>query len=109
MKKLMLTTNQRLQLEALLGAQRGTTRDLWALFDLREKLKFSKEERMRYIRSLPDGRALLDEAALEAGPSIEIELEKEEARRLMEVLQTWPNFTVADLDWLRCVRDQLAA
>jgi hypothetical protein len=104
-----LTALQRLQLEGLLSVQKGNLGDLEVLADIRRKIRLPAEDRDHCIKSLPDGRVLIDLPALEQVPALEVELEKEERRRLLDLLTKWDQFTTADVEWLLPVRKQLAA
>jgi hypothetical protein len=98
--KVTLTMMQRLALETLVAAQRGTMADLFVLYDIREKVKVPPEQREEYVKVLPNGTVLADQKAIEAAPTLDVEFEKEEARRVARLLQTWDRFTPEDFVWL---------
>jgi hypothetical protein len=97
---LALSLRQRLALEAVLGAQRGTVEQLLTFGDILRKIRVSDEDRERCVRPLPDGRAIVDLEATKRAPEIEVDLEKEEVRKLLKVLTSWEGFGPADLEWL---------
>lgn len=103
-----MTAVQRLQVDCLLMAQRGTLGDLVVLGAIREKVAFTTAVREKYL-VVKDGLLTIDMAALVGVPSEVFGLENEEARRLLEVLDKWPTFSVADFEWLTPLRRDLTA
>lgn len=95
-----LSMMQRLNLDALLSVQRGSLDDLFTLHDIREKIKVPRGLREEYVKSLPDGRVLIDEQAVELAGAVEFDFEKDEVRRLSKLLKEWSNFTEGDLGWV---------
>jgi hypothetical protein len=106
---IQITVNmmQRLNLDALLSIQRGGLEDLFTLHDIREKVRVPQELRDSYVKMLPDGRAMLDEKAVELAESMEVELEKDEVRRLLKLFKEWANFTEGDVAWVGPLKKQL--
>ena len=107
MTKVKLTMMQRLNLDALLSVQRGCVDDLFTLHDIRQKIKLPKGLRDEYVKTLPDGRVLMDEQAVELAEPADYDLEKDEVRKLQKLLKEWPQFTETDLDWLIPLRREL--
>jgi len=107
MAKLTLTMLQRLSLEALLSVQRGSLDDLFTLHDIREKIRVPRALREEYVKTLPDGRVLVDEPAVELAAPADYDFEKEEIRRLMRLLKEWTNFSEGDLVWIVPLKRQL--
>ena len=107
MAKLTLTMLQRLSLEALLSVQRGSLDDLFTLHDIREKIRVPRAVREEYVKTLPDGRVLVDEQAVELAAPTDYDFEKEEIRRLMRLLKEWTNFSEGDLVWIVPLKRQL--
>jgi hypothetical protein len=107
--KITLTMIQRLNLDALLSVQQGSLDDLFTLHDVREKIRIPKNLREQYLRTLPDGRVLIDEQAVALAESVEYEFEKEEVRRIQKLLKEWQRFSEGDLDWVIPLKRQLDA
>lgn len=107
MAKLTLTMMQRLNLDALLSVQRGSLDDLFTLHDIREKIKVPKALRDEYLKTLPDGRVLVDEGAVTIAESVDYEFEKEEVRRVQKLLKEWQQFSESDLSWVVPLKKQL--
>jgi hypothetical protein len=107
MAKLTLTMMQRLSLDALLSVQRGSLDDLFTLHDIREKIKVPKALRDEYLKTLPDGRVLVDEDAVTLAESVDYEFEKEEIRRVQKLLKEWQQFSEGDLGWVLPLKRQL--
>jgi len=101
------TLIQRLSLEALLGQQRGSVADLITLFDITNKLKV--EAREAYVKELPDGRVLVDNEAISKTPPVQIELEKAERRKLLDIIKGHNTFGPSDLAWVLPLKKQLEA
>jgi hypothetical protein len=108
-KSVTLTAIARIQLDGLLSAQKGTLGELELYSDVREKVRFPVDERRLYVKDLPDGMAIIDTSKLIGISDLTVELENEEHRKLLQLLETWPNFGTADIEWLRPLRAQLKA
>lgn len=107
MSDITFTMMQRLQLDGLLGIQRGTLDDIEVFSDIREKIKVSEDARAELVRELPDGRLLIDLPAVAKQESTVVTLEKEERRRLLNLLKTTNTFTTQDIEWVRPLCKQL--
>jgi hypothetical protein len=101
--KLMLDHTQRLNLHALLGAQRadvGSIRAIWAIQD-RIALDSDEEKALELKREIVDGRErVLWNPALSL-PAKEYEFTTAEIARIKAALQMWDSYGVgADRHWL---------
>ena len=105
MATLEFNIRQRIFLEILLGQQRGSVSDIEVFFDIRNKLKVNNRE--EYLRSLPTGEVIIDEVAANNAGSEKIQLEKEERKKLQELITTHNQFTPNDLDWVLPLKKQL--
>lgn len=105
MATLEFSIRQRIFLEILLGQQRGSVSDIEVFFDIRNKLKV--ENRDEYLRSLPSGEIIIDEATANSAGVEKIELEKEERKKLHELINTHKQFTPNDLEWVLPLKKQL--
>lgn len=105
MATLEFNIRQRIFLEILLGQQRGSVSDIEVFFDIRNKLKVDNRE--EYLRSLPTGEVIIDEVAVHNAGSEKIQLEKEERKKLQELITTHKQFTPNDLDWVLPLKKQL--
>lgn len=105
MAALEFTIRQRIFLEILLGQQRGSVSDIEVFFDIRNKLKV--ENRDEYLRALPTGEVIIDEVAANSSGVEKIELEKEERKKLYELISTHKQFSPNDLEWVLPLKKQL--
>jgi len=105
MATLEFSIRQRIFLEILLGQQRGSVSDIEVFFDLRNKIKVDNKE--EYLRSLPSGELIIDEVAANKAGSEKIELEKEERKKLHELIATHKQFSPSDLEWVLPLKKQL--
>lgn len=105
MATLEFSIRQRIFLEILLGQQRGSVSDIEVFFDLRNKIKIDNKE--EYLRSLPSGELIIDEVAANKAGSEKIELEKEERKKLHELITTHKQFSPSDLEWVLPLKRQL--
>ena len=105
MATLELNIRQRIFLDALIGQQRGSVSDIEVFFDIRNKLKI--ENREQYLRALPSGEVIIDAAAINKAGSEKIEMEKEERKKLHELITTHKQFSPSDLDWVLPIKKQL--
>jgi hypothetical protein len=96
---------QRLALESLLGVQQGKAKDLFVFYDIQQKIKVPNRD--EYIHELPNGGVLLDKPAIALAADLDVELEKEEVRKISEVLSSWEHFTPPDLEWIQPLMKQL--
>lgn len=105
MASLEFSIRQRIFLEILLGQQRGSVSDIEVFFDIRNKLKV--ENRDEYLRALPTGEVIIDEVAANSAGAEKIELEKEERKKLHELIATHKQFSPNDLEWVLPLKKQL--
>lgn len=105
--KITLTCLQRLSLDSLIGAQQGTLDEIFLLHDIREKLQMSRSSRAQYFKVLANGTVMADEEAIATGEPLEIELEKAESRKVLDLLKTWRNFGEADIAWVAPLKKAL--
>ena len=101
--KLMLDHTQRLNLHALLGAQRadvGSIRAIWAIQD-RIELNADEEKVLDLKRDMVGGQErVLWNPALSL-PAREFDLTEAEVTRLKAAVETWESYAVAgDRRWL---------
>ncbi len=101
--KLMLNETQRLNLHALLGAQRadvGSIRAIWAIQD-RIALDADEEKTVEVQREMIAGQErLVWNPALSLAPK-EFEFSEAEVSRISAAIQTWDSYGVnADRRWL---------
>ncbi len=106
--KLTLDHTQRLNLHALLGAQRadvGSIRAIWALQD-KLALDADEEKAIELKREIVSGQErLLWNPALSV-PATEFEFTEAEAARVKVALQTWDSYAAAsDRRWLEPLVD----
>ena len=99
---LSLTHVQRLQLSAMLGAQRGDLATIRALWALQDKLALSAEEEkalgLRRETVAGQESIMWDPAA--TIPPKEIELTHSEIARIRSALEAWTQYGSIDRRWL---------
>jgi len=109
---LMLDHTQRLNLHALLGAQRadvGSIRAIWAIQD-RLALSADEEKAIDLKREIIAGQERLVWNPALSIPAKEFEFTDAEVVRIKAALQTWDSYTVAaDRRWLQPLLDLLFA
>jgi len=103
-----LDYQQRLNLAALIGQQKGTVADLRLWWSLLDKLELSAEEK-KFInfRLVQDSGYSIPTWDAHAPVLSEIELSADELGKVREVLDNCPNFRVVDYVWLRPLLSQL--
>lgn len=101
------TAIQRMSVESILGQQRGTVGELEVVYDIIEKIKLPTETKNSAVKTLPDGRVLLDEVALQAIPNEDITLEKAERQKLLDIIKTYNGFGPGDVSWIMPLKKQL--
>lgn len=102
MRALQITSIQRIHLDGLLAAQKGSLGELEVLGDIRDKVKLSDGEKATCLKDIPGGQgALIDISAANLIPMIGVALENTEATVLGDLLRSWPHFSTQDLEWLR--------
>lgn len=104
--KITFDITTRLNLAVALGQQRGRPRDTRVLYDILEKIEVPDGERGNYVKELPNGRTFMNEEAIAAAPAIDVDLDKEEIRRLKELFD-WEGFTTGDHKWIRPLQKQV--
>ena len=102
--KLMLDHTQRLNLHALLGAQRadvGSIRAIWAIQD-RLALDVDEEKAVELKREMVAGQERVVWNPALSIPAKEFEFTDPEAARIRAAIQTWDSYAVnADRRWLQ--------
>ena len=107
MAAIEFTVRQRICLDVLLSQQRGSISEIEVFFDIRNKIKLENKE--QYLRSLPSGDLIIDDVAANAVGVDRIELEKEERKKLLDLINSHKGFSPNDLEWLLPVKRQLEA
>jgi hypothetical protein len=101
--KLMLDHTQRLNLYALLGAQRadvGSIRAIWAIQD-RLALSADEEKAINLKREIVAGQERVVWNPARSIPAKEFEFTEAEVARIRAALQTWDSYSAAtDRQWL---------
>ena len=105
MAALEFSIRQRIFLEVLLGQQRGSVEDIEVFFDIRNKVKL--EDKESFLRSLPSGELIIDEVSAAAAGFEKIELEKEERKKLYDLIKTHKGFSPNDREWVLPIKKQL--
>jgi hypothetical protein len=110
--KLMLDHTQRLNLHALLGAQRadvGSIRAIWAVQD-RLALSADEEKAINLKREIIAGQERVVWNPALSIPAKEFEFTETEVARIRAALQTWDSYgAAADRQWLQPLLDLLFA
>jgi len=96
MKTFHLNENQRLHIEAVLSAERGTYEQLQPIGALLAKIRIPEADRIACELRV-EGNSM--RWNIRPNTETAIELEDEEARRLLAILKA-AQFTSADLAWL---------
>jgi len=107
MASIELSIKQRIFLEVLLGQQRGSVADIEVFYDIRNKIKV--KDREQYLQALPTGEIIIDEVSANASGRETFEIEKEERKRLLELLSSHNNFSPNDLEWVLPLKKELEA
>lgn len=94
-------------LEAVIGAQGGKAGELRILFGILEKLAPAAEQRKIYIKKLPGGVVDVNEELLDLADDMTLDLERAEAEKVIEVLDSWQGFSTRDMKWMLPLRQQL--
>jgi hypothetical protein len=109
MSTLTLDYTQRLNLHALIGAQRGSVDDVRLYWKLQDKIELSDEEREKINFRVIDVNGQ-QQAAWDLVPNapVEYEFTAEELSRLSRVIKEWQaGFVAADRRWLEPLLAQL--
>jgi hypothetical protein len=108
--KLTLDHTQRLNLHALLGAQRadvGSIRAIWAVQD-KIALGADEERTLELKRETTDGQERMVWNADRSLPAREYEFSDSEAARIRSALQAWQSYAAGiDRRWLQPIVDVL--
>lgn len=105
MAMIELTAKQRILLEVLLDQQRGAVSDIEVFYDVKNKIKLDNRE--SFLRQLPTGEIIIDEVATSTCPVESFDLEKEERKRILELLVSHKSFSPSDLAWILPIKKQL--
>ena len=107
---LSLDHQQRLNLIALMGTQRGTVSEMRMLWGLQDKLDLNQEERVaiEYQVATQNGIEQPSWNPAKGLPAKEFEVSEAEAARMRRVIEEWPHFlTAVDRKWILPLLDQL--
>jgi hypothetical protein len=107
---LSLDHQQRLNLIALMGTQRGTVAEMRMLWNLQDKLDLDKEEKaaIEYRVATQNGIEQPSWNPELSLPAKEFEVSEAEAARMRRVIEEWPHFlTAVDRKWILPLLDQL--
>jgi hypothetical protein len=107
---LSLDHQQRLNLIALMGTQRGTVAEMRMFWSLQDKLDLDQEERavIEYRVATSNGIEQPSWNPEKSLPLREFEVSEAEAARLRRVIEGWPHFlTAVDRKWILPLLDQL--
>jgi len=109
MKTVHMTMMQAVRLTLILDNHQGNRKDLRMVRELRERIGVTDEQLVEWVKPLANGQsgATLDNAIL-TQPDIEVAMIAEEARRVMEILNT-QTYVSRDLVWLDPLTKQLEA
>lgn len=111
--KLTLDYTMRLNLHALLGAQRAALDDLRTFWRLQDLIDLTEEEKsaINYRTVQQNGQALVQWDAGKILPTREIELQEVEFQKIQKVFHDWqPGFLIgADRAWIEPLMAQLDA
>jgi hypothetical protein len=105
MKTIKLTMLQAIRLAIMLDNHQGQRKDLRSLQDMRERLGITDEDMLTYTKPVANGLIISDD--VKAMPPIEFGIVREEARKLLEVLDQ-QTLTVRDLVWAEPLAKELA-
>lgn len=109
--KLILDYTQRLNLHALLGAQRANCDELRMFWRLQDLLELSVDEKhaIEYHSVMQNGQAAVQWNATKDLPTREYDLQEAEFQRVAKVVKEWqPGFLIgADRRWIEPLLAQL--
>lgn len=108
--KLTLDHTQRLNLHALLGAQRADVGSIRAIWVVQDKLTLDPDEEMaiQLKRELVNGQERTAWNSALSLPAKELEFSDQEIARIKAAIQTWDSYGVAgDRRWLEPLLDAL--
>lgn len=99
-----LTLWQRMNLEGIIRAQRvAESPDFLTMYDVWKKITVPDSERKEYAQNpcVTCGLArMFDMDRVNLAPARDVDIEKAEARKLIELLAGWKQFNVDDGEWL---------
>jgi hypothetical protein len=107
---LSLDHQQRLNLIALMGTQRGNVAEIRMLWNIQDRLDLSAEERekIEYRVATQNGIEQPSWNPEKGLPPRDFEVSEAEAQRLRKVVEEWPHFlTAVDRKWILPLLDQL--
>lgn len=111
--KLTLDYTQRLNLHALMGAQRAALDDLRSFWKLQDLIDLTPEEKetINYRATQQNGQAMVQWDAGKALPLKEYDLSEPEFQRISKMVKEWqPGFLIgADRIWIEPLLAQLDA
>jgi len=102
---IQFTLMQRFGIETLLNLQTGSISELSTLYDIAKKIKIEKRD--QFVLTLANGSQVVDQDAIDKFPILNIELEKAEVRKLLELLVGNKTFKQGDLEWVLPLKKQL--
>jgi len=107
--RISLDHQQRLNLIALMGTQRGTVADIRTLWKLQDRMELSEEEKreINYQVIAQDGAEAVRWDLGKSLPPVEVELSTAESQRLRKIVEEYPNFQLGDRKWIESLLDQL--
>ena len=106
-KTINLNVLTRLNLEGFLLNQPAEANEATEmLFDLVERFKLTPDERAKFIIKTPVGVAV-DETAMAAEPDLPVEIDSDEARKLLTLLKNPTGLRTVDVIWTRPLRKAL--
>ncbi len=107
--RLNLDHQQRLNLIALMGMERGTVAEIRMLWGLQDRLALDESEQLaigyRVVSVNGQEQARWDKGA--AIPEREVEVSEAEGQRLRRVIEGYQGFATADRKWIVPLLDQL--
>lgn len=108
-----LTVQQRLNIEGIIRQQRSPDDETLMLnYDLLKKIRIGTEERPLYMREVTTPQGTMSEfnnRNIQAAPSVEVNLEAPEIRRLETLLREWKQYSTDDIEWLSGLKRQIGA
>lgn len=102
--KLVLDHQQRLNLIALCGAQRGNVAEMRQYWGLMDRLELSAQEKEAINYRVATADNGVEVASWDRGlrpPPVEFEISEAEGQRLRKIIEEWPHFlTQVDRLWI---------
>ena len=100
MKTLTLDVRERLTLSMIVGSQKGTVADIVILSRILGKVDLTETERAE-IGLVSDGLAVRWDPTRAESATRELSLEPDEAKRVVQVIRAWEQFTPGDATWVQ--------